>query len=179
LTDAEELRTRGTRWERLGQWQLALADFRASLARQPNSASTANELAWCLASKPDRGNADEAVRWARRAVELVPSNADYRNTLGAALYRAGQFAEAAVELERNIASNPPMIGYDLVFLAMCKQRLGLAAEARQALSQASRWTSERSQAFPDQVTAFQPFLQEAHTVVDGSLPDLPSDVFHR
>jgi len=48
---------------------------------------------------PGRGGADEAVRWARKAVELEP-DPNYRNTLGAALYRAGHFAEAGLELKK-------------------------------------------------------------------------------
>jgi serine/threonine protein kinase/WD40 repeat protein len=179
LADAEELRVRGVRWQRLGSWQLAAADFRASLARQPSSDFAANELAWTLASRPDRGNVEEALRWAKKAVELVPGNTDYRNTLGAALYRAGRLAEAAIELERGIAARPPMAGYDWVFLAMCRQRLGLAAQARLALDEASRWSRENSRAFPVQVAAFQPLLQEAQAVVDGTLPELPSEVFVR
>jgi serine/threonine protein kinase/WD40 repeat protein len=179
LTDPEELSRRGVVWNRLGHWQLAATDYRASLAQRPNSAITANELAWCLAARPGRGDAHEAVRWARSALGLEPSSTRFRSTLGAALYRAGQFAEAAAELERNIAQNTEMTGYDWVFLAMCKQRLGLAAQARLALRQAARWSSERSQAFPDEVEAFRPFLQEAHAVLDGSLPDLPSNVFDR
>ena len=179
LVDAEELMTRGIHWARLGQWQMAVADFRASLALEPNRASTANELAWCLASRPGRGNEDEAIRWARKAVELVPSDPDYRNTLGAALYRAGRFAEAAVEFERDIASNGPMIGNDWVFLAMCKQQLGLAAQARHALNQASRWSGDRRWAFPEQAAAFHALLQEAHNLLNGSLPDFPTNVFDR
>jgi WD40 repeat protein len=179
LADAEELRTRGVRWLRLGDWRMAVADFRASLARDPNSDFTANELAWCLAVKAGRGDADEAVRWARKAVELVPGNPDYRNTLGAALYRAGRFAEAAVELEQDIALNPPTIGYDWLFLAMCKQRLGLAAEARFALDQASRWGSEGIRAFPGHFDEFHALLREAHAVLDESRPGSPSDVFDR
>jgi serine/threonine protein kinase/WD40 repeat protein len=179
LADAEESRTRAYRWLRLGQWRRAAADFRASLARRPDSASTANSLAWCLSSVPGRGDADEAVRWAQKAVELEPGNADYRNTLGAALYRDGRFAESAVELERDIASNPPQVGLDWVFLAMCKERLGLAAEARLALGQASRWSRERSWDFPDQVAEFHALLHEAQTVLDDSLPDFPSTVFDR
>jgi serine/threonine protein kinase/WD40 repeat protein len=70
LADPEELRLRATRWTRFGQWPMAAADFRASLVREPNVAYAANELAWYIAARPSRGDANEAVRWARKAVEL-------------------------------------------------------------------------------------------------------------
>ncbi len=107
------------------------------------------QLAWCLVSVPGRGDANEAIGWARKAVELVqPNNADYRNTLGAALYRAGRFAEAAGELERNIAQNTQTCGYDWVFLAMCRQRLGQAEPARYALERARKWRAPATRTTP-------------------------------
>jgi hypothetical protein len=179
VSDAEELHVRGQRWDRLGHWQLAVADYRASVAREPNFDPSANDLAWCLASTPGRGHADEAIRWAQRALELEPGDINIRNTLGAALYRGGRFAEAAALLELNIAANSALVGYDWVFLAMCKERLGLRAEARLALNQATRWGSENAGAFANQVVPLHVLLQEAHAVLSGSFPDLPSNVFDR
>jgi Tfp pilus assembly protein PilF len=179
LFDADELAERGYLWNRLELWQRAANDFRRSLARNPNSAAVANELAWCLAAAPGRGDPEEAIRWARKAVALVPGNADYRNTLGAALYRAGRFAESAVELERDIAANSPMIGFDWVFLAMCKQRLGQTASARIALARAEAWRPVADRLAPSQTADFHTLLEEAQAVLDGSLPDFPPDVFDR
>jgi serine/threonine protein kinase/WD40 repeat protein len=179
LVDAEELGLRGIRWARLGQWQLALADFRACVAREPNLAFAANELAWCLSCKPGRGHADEAVRWARKAVELAPGDTNWRNTLGAALYRAGRFTEAVVELERDIADNGEVMAYDWGFLAMCKQRLGLPVQAQLALEQASRLASKASPSSPVQTATMQALLEEAHALLASSLSDLPSNVFDR
>jgi len=179
LTDTEELQQRGFLRLKLGLWYLAAVDFRAFLARNPDSELVANTLAWCLASKPGRGNADEAVRWARKAVELVPGDTDYRNTLGAALYRAGRYAEAALELERDIAASAPMIGFDWVFLAMCQQRLGQSASARIALARAEGWRPVADRLDPDHSATFHTLFEEARAVVDGPLPDLPPAVFDR
>jgi Tfp pilus assembly protein PilF len=179
LFDADELAERGYLWSQLEHWQQAANDFRRSLARNPDSAAIANELAWCLASAPGRGDPDEAIRWARTAVEREPGKPSYRNTLGAALYRGGRFKEAVAELERDIAQNHNGIGYDWVFLSMCQAHLGQTASARFALRQASRWSSERGRAFPDQAAAFHPLLEEAQAVLDGSLPEFPADVFTR
>jgi hypothetical protein len=179
LFDADELAERGYLWNRLEHWQQAAIDFRRSLARNPNSAEVANELAWCLAAAPGRGDLEEAIRWARKAVALVPGDSYYRNTLGVALYRAGRFAEAAVELEHNIARNATMIGYDWVFLAMCKQKLGQSASARTTLARAEEWPTVSNRLPPSQTAEFHTLLEEARAVLDESLPDFPPHVFDR
>jgi serine/threonine protein kinase/WD40 repeat protein len=61
LEDAEELVDRGYRWDRLGHWRLAAADFRAALARRPDSSSANRALARLLARSTDRGDLEEAV----------------------------------------------------------------------------------------------------------------------
>jgi tetratricopeptide (TPR) repeat protein len=179
LTDAEELRRRGVVWYRLRQWRMAAADCRASLSRRPQSALTADHLAWVLCSMPGRGDHEEALRWARRAVELEPGNPNYTNTLGVALYRAGRFTEAAEELVRNASKDHRFAGYDWVFLAMCRQRLGQVDAARSALTKALDWQAKAIGLSPDQTTEFQIFLLEARDALDGSPPDLPPEVFDR
>jgi tetratricopeptide (TPR) repeat protein len=179
LFDADELAERGYLWNRLEHWQQAANDFRRSLARNPDSAVVANELAWCLAVAPGRGDPEEAIRWARTAVEREPGNPSYRNTLGAALYRGRRFQEAVPELERNIAQNHAGVGYDWVFLAMCKQGLGQMPAARNFLAKAAVWRPESGSMSPAQTAEFLALLQEARALLDGSLPDLPSDVFTR
>jgi eukaryotic-like serine/threonine-protein kinase len=179
LADPEDLNRRGDLWNTLGQWQFALADYRASLARRPESARAANSLAWCLASMAGRNDSDEAVRWARKAVMLEPGNTDYRNTLGVALFRAGLVTEAAAELESNLVKNNPSPGYDWVFLAMCRQQLGLTEAARRAFNQAVQWRGTATALNPYLSAEFQTFLQEAQALLTRALPDLPPDVFGR
>ncbi len=177
LVDPEELLERGYLWNRLGHDRLAEADYRASLLLRPDSADTANELAWCLASVPGHGDPVEALAWARKAVKLAPETATYQNTLGVALYRAGLVAEAAGVLERNVARNSADVGYDWVFLAMCKKRLGQEALARDALAHAREWRARATRISPRQSTEVQDFLREAESLLDDPLPDLPADVF--
>jgi eukaryotic-like serine/threonine-protein kinase len=179
LADPQELSVRAGLWDRLGQWRLAVNDYRKSLARRPEVAIAANNLAWCLVSAPGRGDVDEAVGWARKAVEMVPGSINYRNTLGAALYRAGRFAEAAGELERNLAGNNDASGYDCVFLAMCRERLGQTEPARNALDRARKWRDSANRASPAVAAEFHSLLREATAVVDRPLPELPSNVFDR
>jgi tetratricopeptide (TPR) repeat protein len=179
LFDAAELAERGQLWSRLEHWQQAVSDFRRSLARDPNSAAVANELAWCLAAAPNRGDPAEAIRWARKAVERVPRDLHFRNTLGAALYRGGHFQEAAAELEKDIAQNSNSIGYDWVFLSMCRTRLGQTASARIALVNAQEWHPPAGSRYPALINLFTALLCEAREELNRSLPDLPPSVFDR
>jgi eukaryotic-like serine/threonine-protein kinase len=176
LVDAEELLMRGDRWSRLGQWRLAVADYRASLARSPESSRTANNLAWRLVSAPGRGDAEEALSLARKAVAMDSNNPDFQNTLGVALCRAGHLTEAAAILEAN-ASRNPNAGYDWSFLAICKQRLGQEAQARTALENALRWRSTWLPSLTGEADEFLAILREAESVVAGVLPELPANVF--
>jgi hypothetical protein len=175
LEDAEELVDRGGRWDRLGHWRLAAADYRAALARRPDSYSANHALARLLARAPGRGDLEEAVRRARLAADSIPSVPLYRYTRGLALYRAGRFAEAANEAESN---DPPNgAGLDRLVLAMSRQRLGQAAAARAALAEAVHWRATRPDLRPDRAAAFDRLLREAQSVLDGTLGDLPADVF--
>ena len=169
----------------MGQWQQAVADYRASLAGRNESsdvmenlriASTANELAWALASVAGRASSLEAVSWARKAVERVPDSAAFHNTLGAALYRAGRYSEAVDELESNIPRNTEEYGMDLVFLSMCRQRLGQHDEARIALAGARDWQSKISQLGPREAADFAGFVREAESLLDGTSA-FPDNVF--
>jgi len=81
-----------------GQTGEALDVLRAGLARNPDDARLASELAWQLATTPadELRNGAEAVRLARTLCrEAGESRADLLDTLGAALAEAGQFEQAA------------------------------------------------------------------------------------
>ncbi|MDQ3309538.1 MAG: tetratricopeptide repeat protein, partial [Gemmatimonadota bacterium] len=54
----------------------------------------------------ERGNNAAAVERFRRAVQMAPANAYYRNNLGWALFQAGQVEAAARELEEVVRINP-------------------------------------------------------------------------
>jgi len=179
LFDADELAERGYLWNRLEHWQQAANDFRRSLARNPNSAAAANELAWCLAAAPGRGDPEEAIRWARKAVERQPGELSFRNTLAAALYRGGRFNEAVAELERDIALNSVEIGYDWVLMSMCRARLGQTASARIALTKAQDWRPPASLSTPSWIRDLRALLQEARQELNRSLADFPPSVFDR
>jgi Flp pilus assembly protein TadD len=74
---------------------------------------------------------------------------------GAALYRAGKYAEAAHRLELAAKACPLRAGA-WCFLAMARQRLGQTAEARRALDEAVRWIEEANREEADDLTETRP-----------------------
>ena len=92
-----------------------------------------NELARALATCPAEQLRDpqEAVKLAKKAVDLAPLDWHYRNTLGVALYRAGEWQDAVKALERSMGLASEDIVIDWLFLAMAHQRLGNREKARQ------------------------------------------------
>jgi tetratricopeptide (TPR) repeat protein len=97
----------------------------------------ANGVAWSsVMAVSEEPNLSETVRLAELAVNGAsePQKANVLNTLGAALYRAGRFAEAVRRLEEGIQKRKGESSEaDWVFLAMAHQRLGHHDEARRWL----------------------------------------------
>jgi Flp pilus assembly protein TadD len=100
---------------------------------------------------------------AQRAVRLAPENVAYRNTLGVAYYRLGQWDRAVDTLQRAIReSKQEASAYDLFFLALSYQRLGQPARARECYDQALRWCqAQGSQLLPQQAEEVTAFRAEA------------------
>ena len=67
-------------------------------------AGSRNMLAWSLATIPDPRLRDpqRALRVAKKAVEQRPQSGDFRNTLGVAHYRVGEWKAAIEALEKSI-----------------------------------------------------------------------------
>src|SRR5262249_38953996 len=83
--------------------QQDIAYWRRQVEADPDSASACNELAWRYLTAPEAlRNMEAALPLAERAVRLATGNADYRNTLGVAYYRAGRYREAAEVLRPNL-----------------------------------------------------------------------------
>jgi Tfp pilus assembly protein PilF len=107
------------------------------------------------------------VAVARKAVELKPNEGFFINTLGVTLYRAGRFADAIPVLERSLREDKGKVdAFDLFFLAMCHQRQGDAAKAKQCYVRACCWFEEHQSKLPpgwkEELTMFQ---DEAKTVL--------------
>jgi WD40 repeat protein/tetratricopeptide (TPR) repeat protein len=108
----------------------------------------ANDVAWVSSLAANTDGAAEALRLAQRAAKAYPNYAGYLNTLGAALYRAGELEEATVKLKEAaglrvqpfIRPDQVALGkaLDLLFLAMVEHTLKHRKQARDTLRSAFR-----------------------------------------
>ncbi|MGH9533355.1 MAG: tetratricopeptide repeat protein [Terriglobales bacterium] len=88
---------------RLGEIPAAEAAFRRELAIQPNNVPARLQLA---ALYQQNARYPPALSYARQALRLAPANFATHYMVGLILYRQGQFAAAAHELERSKALAP-------------------------------------------------------------------------
>jgi tetratricopeptide (TPR) repeat protein len=118
----------------------AIAAFREALDGHPDYGDALNDLAWILVTCPHvpRRDPAEGVKLAQNAVELVPNQGAYWNTLGVAHYRAGHWNDAVMALTRSVQLRGGD-SYDWFFLAMARWQLGEKEKARQYFDQAVQW----------------------------------------
>lgn len=118
------LYARGIAHERLDLWDKAEADFRASLALQPDRPQVLNYLGYSLVEK--RKNLDEALDMIERAVAARPDSGYIVDSLGWVLYRLGRYDEAVAPMERAVELMPvdPVVNDHLgdVFWAVGRKR---------------------------------------------------------
>ncbi|MGH7172371.1 MAG: hypothetical protein ACRELG_19005 [Gemmataceae bacterium] len=139
-----------------------LAELREAVKIAPRLAEAHNNLAWELLTGPkELRDPAQALVEARQAVALDDYQATYHNTLGVALYRVGQFADAVPVLERSLREGKGQAdAFDLFFLAMCHHRLGDAAKAKDCRDRAATWFQQHKAKLPvrgwvEELTAFQ------------------------
>jgi tetratricopeptide (TPR) repeat protein len=112
----------------------------------PKTAGAHNNLAWLLATSSDAAlrNPRRAVELASKAVELEPKQGMYRNTLGAARYRAGEWPAAIEALNKSIELRQGGDAFDWYFLAMAEWQRGNKEEARKWYDKAVAWRAEKA-----------------------------------
>jgi serine/threonine protein kinase/Flp pilus assembly protein TadD len=134
---AEVLRDLGILLAATQRFAPAEKAFRESLTLDPRDTRTLNNLAWLLVTCPDTGmqNPTEALDLLRKAF-IEGSRASCRwnrkacwNTLGVALYRAGEWQKARVALNRSMKINEGGTPTDWFFMAMTCRQLGEEKEA--------------------------------------------------
>ena len=99
----------------------------------------------------------QAVELAKKAVELNPGAGHIWNTLGAAHYRAGNWEEAIVALEKSMQLRSGGDSNDWFFLAMACWQSDDKEAARKWYDQAIMWMDKNKQ----QNEELQRFREEA------------------
>jgi tetratricopeptide (TPR) repeat protein len=172
---------RGIVREALGDSDQAHRDREKASALLPRDSLALNNRAWILATGSiDQRDPERAVALARRAVELAPGQQLSLNTLGVALYRVGQDAEAIPVLEQSlVVGKREYDAFDLFFLAMAHHRLGHRDQARAAFDRAVRWLDAQKNLPAHHVSELTAFRAEAEAVLGlaGLIGELPADVF--
>jgi serine/threonine protein kinase/tetratricopeptide (TPR) repeat protein len=131
----------------LGQMGLvdeAIAAYREAIRLKPDLASPHWNLSYLLANgaDPKLRDAAEAVKLARKAVELAPRASRSWQALGWALYRTGAWKDSIEAFHKSMALQENPKGGDSgqwFGLAMAHWRLGDKEEARQWQDQAVQW----------------------------------------
>jgi serine/threonine protein kinase/WD40 repeat protein/Tfp pilus assembly protein PilF len=140
--------SRGTTYLRMGQTDKAAEDFRRADALNPK---VANNLAWDLATAPDPlpRELSLAVELAKQAVQQVPGEAFYWNTLGVAHYRSGEW-QAAIRalLEAERLAPGKYFSFNAFFLAMCHRQLDDLVKAMDYYNRGVRWCRENQAKLP-------------------------------
>jgi hypothetical protein len=147
-------------YEQSGEYAKAVATLRQAAQKFPKVATVHNNLAWLLLTGPaELRNPQEALKHARAAAERVPGEYLFQNTLGLALYRNGQYAQAVDVLEKSVREAGAKPAFDLYILAMCHHRLGHTQQAKDCQERATRWFHEHRDGLPrgwvTELTAFQ------------------------
>jgi Tfp pilus assembly protein PilF len=121
-------------YQRLGQFDRALAQYRILLARHDDSAEIHDNLGLLYA---DHGDAANAMAEFRRALDIDPGSVKAHNNLGVTLMRAGRLTDAAAEFHSALAPDPDSVE-PLVNLALVQKAAGRLPEARELLERAVR-----------------------------------------
>jgi serine/threonine protein kinase/tetratricopeptide (TPR) repeat protein len=158
-------------------WQEIADLYEEALKVAAEEASLNNDAAWFLATCPVVKLRDpaRAVRLAEKTLVLAKkdplqarSEGGYRNTLGVANYRAGNWQAAITALEQSRKLRQGGDAVDWLFLAMAHQKLGHTDTARKWCAQAVQWLEKNRAALaadPAQAEELGRFRGEAEEIL--------------
>jgi serine/threonine protein kinase/WD40 repeat protein/tetratricopeptide (TPR) repeat protein len=129
-------------------WAKAIADCAEDIRLDPASVTAHNSLAWLLATSPDPQWRDpvRAIGLARRAIELEPKDGLFRNTLGVAQYRAGDWNAALASLRQALELRQGGDSFTWFFLAMTHWQRGEKRDACYCYNRAVQWMEKNEAA---------------------------------
>jgi WD40 repeat protein/tRNA A-37 threonylcarbamoyl transferase component Bud32 len=132
-----------------------------------------NQRSWLVVSQAGLTASayQRALCQAREACRLAPGDGSFLNTLGVALYRMGDYAEAVKTLAQsdqlNQVTYKVSIPGDLAFLAMAQHRLGRKDQAQAALTRLREAMKQPQWANNGEARGF---LSEAEALLQGLPP---------
>lgn len=152
--------------------QKVLAKKLIPLTAQQDNVAILNDVAWFFAATPasDGTYLETAgtVQLARKACKLSPSQGNWKNTLGVALFRDGQWRESIDVLKQSNEQGFNVV-YNWLFIAMNQCKLGDLAEAQLWYDKSLAWRKKH----PSSVAAdseLQAFFAEAKHLMDKVNP---------
>jgi tetratricopeptide (TPR) repeat protein/serine/threonine protein kinase len=138
----------------------AIACYRKLIQLNPRSWYSNHRLAWLLVTCADRKlrNPAEAMKLARKSIELAPRHGPSLRTLGVAQYRAGDWQAAVKTLEQSLQLQGDN-SWDFFFLSMAHWQLGDKTEARKWYDKALAWM-EKNQPQNEELRRFRAEAEE-------------------
>jgi len=122
VTDIEKAKicfARGDMLERQKQHEAAEKEFRKVLQLNPKDAEAMNYLGYMLADRNVK--LDEASQLVKKALDMVPDNGAFLDSLGWIYYRQGKYSEAQGLLERALTQTPDPTIHDHLGDVLSKQ----------------------------------------------------------
>lgn len=157
--DAADPYERGKRFLRERRLGLAIQEFRATLARQPNSVMALNGVAIAY---DELGRFDLAERYYHRALALQPDSSETLNNLGYSALRRGHAGRARTFLERARGLTPEdaivLANLELARQPEAQAAPAVLADAAPAEPPYDTWVARLDQATQMLVTRPEPRL---------------------
>jgi WD40 repeat protein len=172
--DSDALMMRGAALAARGRDAEAIKDFARYHRLNPENKTPDQHFAFVLNRharsrvnlKPEDSAPRETAGLARMAVAIAPNAPDYLNTLGIALCRAGQDADALQYLNKSLDLGAGVCdAQNLYFLAIAHHRLGHVQTAKRYLKRAIDWHTSHKLSTKISPSELDRFRAEAQSVL--------------
>ena len=130
-------------YQAAGRWNEAQAGYLKTIELAPGNPLAYNNLAWMTLER--KGDAAQAVGWAKKAVELSPNSSPLYDTLGWAERAAGNLPGAASSLSKAIQLESDVAGYHF-HLGVVQGEMKQSAAAKASLQKALQLDKQLPQA---------------------------------